>query len=191
MKNTIPKINPWYVTGLTDGEGCFSLALNTENRKRKRNNTISSYTYWVTAFHINLRIDDFEILDRLKEYFNCGSATSFTSLIQKQKGVLGTASFHVKGRKDLTQKVIPHFDKYPLQAKKRQNYELWKEAVTILFNADQRRTSVFSSHIITVGEENRLRTIKRALAETQTGGHKRIAMGALTKKPGKIVRKEK
>jgi len=190
MKNTISDINPWYVTGLVDGEGCFSLALNTENRKRKKG-TISSYTYWVTIFRVSLREDDYKIIDKLRAYFNCGSSNTYRSSSHKLKAVPGITAFHVKSRKDLISKIIPHFDKYPLQAKKRATYKIWREAVIILFNADKKRPNVFSRQILTMEEESRLRSIKQAIAEPQTGGHRRIAMKALEKKSGKIVREQK
>jgi len=190
MPEHYPKLDPWYVTGLVDGEGCFSLALNTENRKRK-NGTISSYTYWVTAwvtaFHVSLRADDSEIIFKLKEFFGCGSAKVFISPSERKRNGMGTAALHIASRKDLLSKIIPHFDEYRLQAKKYAIYRLWCEAVFILVKSDSRRPTKFSRQQITSGEELRLREIKEFMAYAQTAGHRRIALEALDKKTGKII----
>lgn len=187
MDDKITELNPWYVTGLVDGEGSFSVALNTENRKRK-NGTTSSYTYWVTVFHINLRGDDKEIIYKMRDFFECGAAGIYMPAKDKENGGLGMASFHVKSRQDLITKVIPHFDNYKLQAKKQHAYNVWREAVLILTQVDSRRPNKFSKQEPTATEEARLREIKEILANNQTGGHRENALQALkNKRVGKVV----
>lgn len=46
----------------------------------------------------------------------------------------GEAIFSVNSIEELTQIIIPHFDKYPLLTKKREDYLLFKQAVAIIKN---------------------------------------------------------
>lgn len=181
------ELNPWYVTGLVDGEGCFSFCLNTENKKRK-GGFISKYTYWVTTFSINLRMDEIATLNRVKEFFGCGSSGVTKSTKLNAGKFSGTAYFHVKSRVDLVTKIIPHFEKFPLQANKYMSYSYWKEAVTILHNADMQRKTRFSSQNITTEQNTHLLEIKQKIADSQSEGHRTISMRTvLSKKLGKEI----
>lgn len=186
MAKSISNLDPWYVTGFVDGEGCFSLCLNTENKRRK-NKTISSYTYWVTVFRINLREDDCEILNKLKRYFGCGTVNISKSARCQISSLPGAASFQVTSRHDITSRIIPHFDKYPLRARKLDNYKLWRESVLILSNADTRRLDKFSKQMLTKKENTKLFEVKRKVAESQSGGLRINSLKALEKQPGKRV----
>lgn len=48
------------------------------------------------------------------------------------KAGMDSISYRVTSLKDLTQVVIPHFDKYPLISKKRADYELFKQVVELM-----------------------------------------------------------
>lgn len=54
-------------------------------------------------------------------YLRCGKI-SFTRIHD-------TARYNVQNIKDIVEKVIPFFKKYPLRAKKRQDFELWEESL--------------------------------------------------------------
>lgn len=149
-------INPWYVSGFVDGEGCFSLIINTENRKRK--DKISVYRYWVVDFSIHVRADDEPILREIQRYFEAGRI-SFVGTRE-----FPAVHFNVRDRKDITEKVISHFDKYPLEAKKKKDYELWREAVLILEGARFRKTTLFSGQSLTKDEDQKLCEIRDLLA---------------------------
>lgn len=184
---TTTHIAPWYVTGFVDGEGCFSLFLNTERKKRK-NGQISVYTYWVTVFTINLRDDDYEILEKIQAYFDCG--TVHKSNISTKSSTNGNVQLLIKSRIDLVNKVIKHFDKYRLQAKKQNAYILWKKAVLILAEADKRRLNKFSKQALTEQENKSLLEIKRLLANMQRGKQREKALNTIFNKSlGKRVEK--
>ena len=65
--NNIPQetINPWFVTGFTDGEGSFHIQV-TKGKEYKLGYTIRLY-YWV-----NLHKKDIGLLKELKNYFGVG-----------------------------------------------------------------------------------------------------------------------
>ncbi len=149
-------LDPWYITGFVDGEGCFSLIVNTENRRRKEK--VSVYRYWVVDFSIHIRADDEPILEEIRKYFGAGRI-NFVGSAQ-----FPAAHFNIRDRNDLREKVISHFDKYPLAAKKKIDYKLWREAVLILEDAKLRKKSLFSGQSLTEKEEHRLCEIRDEMA---------------------------
>lgn len=61
------KINPWFVTGFTDGEGSFSVSIYIEKKIKGR-------LGWVVKpnFQISLNSRDINLLLKLQEFFSCG-----------------------------------------------------------------------------------------------------------------------
>jgi hypothetical protein len=105
------------VTGFSDAEGCFSVSI-IKNPKYK--------TGWVIkpCFQIQLHKKDLAILNGLKSYF--GLAVG--DIYEQEK----SATYMVRSIKDLTNIIIPHFDKYPLLTDKRSDFELFKRVVEML-----------------------------------------------------------
>lgn len=155
-------LDPWYVTGFVDGEGCFCLIINTENKQRK--NGLAVYCYWIVDFSIHLRSDDKFILEKIKKFFGAGKL----NLVNGKNFI----HFNVRERKDITTKILPHFDKYPLRAKKLADYLLWREAVLILEKAKTRKVSAFSGQMLTRDEEKKLYEIREKLAGRLSGKQK-------------------
>src|SRR3989338_5119073 len=118
-----------YIAGFVDGEGCFALNFRRDIRRERKNKPI--YFIWKAQFVIMLRGDDIEILAKIKLTLDCGS------VIKTSKGF---ARYQVTDVNDLITKVIPFFQKYNLRAKKRLDFELWVESVTII--ARNKRTKV-------------------------------------------------
>lgn len=66
-----PLLDPWYVTGFTDGEGCFTLSIavlpqvsTNQNKTRLQVNPI---------FSIHLHSKDIFLLESIKDYFGVGT----------------------------------------------------------------------------------------------------------------------
>jgi hypothetical protein len=110
-----------YIAGFVDGEGCFALKFQRLVRRERKNQP--EYFYWDVEFAIVLRADDGEILERIRETIRCGRI-SF--------GKNSQVRYSVNDILDLTEKVVPFFELYSLQAKKRKDFELWREAVSIV-----------------------------------------------------------
>lgn len=106
-------LDPWYVTGLIDGEGCFFLAVRPQQRQH------------TASLCVGLRVDDAEILYRLQEFFQCGKIS-----IQKNADNAPAVRWVVTRIPDLV-KVISHFERFPLQSKKLGDYKVWKEFVLL------------------------------------------------------------
>lgn len=116
-----------YIAGFVDGEGCFALIFRRDVKYKRPNAPV--YFYWDIRFAIMLRADDIEILQKIKSTLDCGRIS-----INKK----GAALYAVQALHDLIGKVIPFFAQHPLRAKKRLDFELWKEAAAI-FERNQRR----------------------------------------------------
>lgn len=114
-----------YLSGFADGEGCFMLCWDG-SRKDCRPTPKA-------VFQIALRADDEAILDLIQSYWQCGN-------LHRQKRHNGklASEFHVNNLRQLTAVVIPHFDRYPLRAKKRFDYAIWKQAATMMFEAQSK-----------------------------------------------------
>lgn len=92
--NDIPKalVNDWYVTGLTDSEGNFSI-----NYNKNTNKVTFSYK----------KVHSISVLHGLKAFFNCGNVV----IDNKDKGY----KFQVSNLDSIINIIIPHFDNYPLR----------------------------------------------------------------------------
>jgi len=97
-------LDPWYVTGLCDGEAAFTFS--------RSGNVFALY------FSICQRNDNREIIEKVQRYFK-GIGTIYTRKEQN-------AYFRVCRQEELMG-VIDHFDKFPLQGKKQGVYRLWRE----------------------------------------------------------------
>lgn len=114
------KINPSFVSGFTDAEGCFTISLVRKNKLKVR---------WEVkaTFQIELHQKDKALLEQMKSYFGVGSISEYGSRQSNR--------FRVQSVKDL-QVIIDHFENYPLITKKRADYELWKQAFYLVQNKE-------------------------------------------------------
>ena len=107
-------LDPYWVTGFTDAEGCFSVIIE-----------MSSLLKWKVrvSYEINLHIKDIAILHSIKRFFGVGSIYSNSNK--------NSCVYRVTTVKDLIAVIIPHFTKYPLISKKRNDFLLWSEVITM------------------------------------------------------------
>ncbi len=117
----VDKLPGDYIAGFVDGEGCFALKFRRDVRHERKNKPV--YFYWDIEFAIGLRGDDREILERIKGTLGCGKIS-----MDKR----GTAQYSVDDIDDLSSKIVPFFEKYQLRAKKKLDFDLWKEALILL-----------------------------------------------------------
>ncbi len=117
-----------YIAGFVDGEGCFSLSFIMTVRHDRKGKPI--YFNWNIEFAIVLRGDDRDILEQIKLTLDCGSLS---------RDKRGTVRYSVHDMGDLHNKIVPFFEAYILHAKKSQDFNLWKEAVSIFYDTMRRR----------------------------------------------------
>lgn len=117
-KNTF-YLNPDYITGFVDGEGCFSLSIFKEDR---------SLTGWQVKpiFSISLHNKDIKLLEAIQRTFKTGKI---------YKHGVDSMQYRVSSLKNL-QIITDHFDSYPLISQKRADYLLFKQAIAIIKNKE-------------------------------------------------------
>lgn len=110
----------WFITGFVDAEGCFSVAI----RKRSK----SSSWYSEARFSISLPKNDVKVLQMIQTYFGGRG-----SIVNHGKESI---QYVIASIDQITEVVLPHFDKYPLKTQKLADYLLFKEAALLISNKD-------------------------------------------------------
>ena len=114
-KNNKEKLNPNFVTGFTDAEGCFMLNVKHKNNLNKR--------YIMPIFSIQLHIRDKDLLLEIKSFFK-----DVGKIYIYKKAIM----YRVRKLDDITNIIIPHFDRFPLISKKQSDYILFKNIVKLM-----------------------------------------------------------
>lgn len=115
------KLDPHYVAGFIDGEGCFSVSIG-KHKTLKRGLEIRP------EFDIELRADDKNILERILITIGCGKIYDQS---YERYGWFPHAKYKITSTKDMVNYLFPFLNKYPLQAKKAEVYRYFKEVVTM------------------------------------------------------------
>lgn len=105
-----PEINPWYITGLTEGEGCFHISFSYRKKLKVGIETRPS-------FSISLNRRDLMLLQGVHQYFGCG-AIRFSKSDRTYK-------YESRSVGDLVKVIIPHFERYALRGSKRKDFQLF------------------------------------------------------------------
>ncbi len=103
--------DPWYITGLVEGEGCFCVSFNLRERLKVKIETRPS-------FSLSMNRRDLNLLKEVLSFFGCGGIRYSSSD--------RTYKYEVRNIKDLTEKIIPHFEKYPLRGSKVEDFEKFR-----------------------------------------------------------------
>ena len=112
----------WFA-GFTDGEGHFAI------QNRGRDNMRANYK---CRFRIQLRDDDRPILEAIHETLGIGSIYN-RPVYDGNPNVHTSSVFQVDALKECVE-LVCLFEKYPLRAKKQQDFAIWKQAVEELQN---------------------------------------------------------
>lgn len=106
-----------YISGYVDGEGCFSISFSRRDK---------FIVGWETkpSFSVSQNEDRAQILFLIQEILNCGH-------IRRDYGDK-TLKYEVRSLDELLQKVIPHFEKYPLLSNKQSDVENFKQVCFLM-----------------------------------------------------------
>jgi hypothetical protein len=105
-------LNPHYIVGFVDGEGCFSISLNKNGDRLPEVRLI---------FEIELREDDEPILREIQQVLECG--TIYRLEYERYAKWRPHVKLKVSNFTDISSKIIPFFQRYPPQAKKHLQFE--------------------------------------------------------------------
>jgi hypothetical protein len=111
------RLNPYYVTGLVEGEGSFYVGILPRKLGKVE---------WEVrpSFSLSQHKRNKKIVFKLKEFFSCGS-------IRPSKKDQ-TLKYEVRSLKDLREKIVPHFEKYPLEGEKGKEFEIFKKILRLM-----------------------------------------------------------
>lgn len=116
------KLNPHYISGFVDGEGCFAICIG-------KHRTLKTKTEIKLEFEIELVEEDREILERIRETLGCGN---IYTLNYDRYGWRPHVKYKVQRISDFTKILIPFFRRYPLQAKKKRSFLIFAKAVRLV-----------------------------------------------------------
>jgi len=112
MRNNL---NPFYVTGFIDAEGCFHVSI-VNNNELKTGKSVRA------RFQISLNKKDKTLLEQIKNFFCVGK------VIDRGDDVF---YYQISTVKDLML-IINHFEKYPLISEKHADFLLFKNVLEII-----------------------------------------------------------
>ena len=116
-EGTNSRLHPQYIAGFVDGEGCFCVVIS-------KHKTLKSHREVRCIFEIEVREDDRPILEAIRKTIGCGSIYHLT--YARYAKWRAHAKLKVSTIGDIVGKVIPFFDRNPLQAKKRKSFAIFK-----------------------------------------------------------------
>jgi len=119
-KPSVPvNISPWFITGLSDAEGCFDFSISNSK-------TINTGFSVKPRFRITAHKRDIVLLYMVKEYFNCGNISKID--------VKDCLDYTVSDQNSIFNIIIPFFNKYPLRGTKHLDYLDWLKGLKIVKN---------------------------------------------------------
>jgi len=123
-----------YVTGLTEGEGCFCVSFNFRS---KMNTNIEVRP----SFSLSLNQKDLLLLQKIHKVFNCGAI---------RRSVHDRCyKYEVRNIDDLTKIIIPHFRKTPLIGAKASDFDKFAK-VCEMIKANQHRSKKYLPELIEI-----------------------------------------
>ena len=118
------RLDPWYVSGLTEGEGCFCVSFA---RRAKLRTGLEARP----SFSLSLNERDRELLGDLQAFFECG-------WIRESRSDR-TFKYEVRSVPELSDHIVPHFEAYPLRGAKRHSFRGFAEVCQMIRQGDHLR----------------------------------------------------
>ena len=121
-ENQQERLNPYWLVGFTDGEGCFSVSIF-------KNKTLKSGYQVFPEFVLTQGAKSLETLEKIQDFFGCGRIYENKRYDNHRESLY---RYCVRNKIDLIQKICPFFDKYPLETAKINDYLLFKQILGII-----------------------------------------------------------
>lgn len=113
-----------WLSGFADGEATFGMRV-IHDKSRDR--------FQCTAyFRITLRDDDTRTLRLIQSFWGCGRLYFSGNARSKIPNANPITIYSIQSISDITRVVLPHFDRYPLRAKKRNDLAVWRQGVELM-----------------------------------------------------------
>lgn len=114
-------LDPYWVSGFADAESNFSIKIGKDLTRYKSLRIIPE-------FSIELHIKDLALLEKIQSFFLVGT------IRKRIRGGKPSAIYSVQSIKNLTDIIIPHFNRYVLITQKKEDFNLFCLAVDIMSN---------------------------------------------------------
>ena len=118
------KLEPQWIVGFVDGEGCFHVSINPHKEMTIGYQVLPEFT-------VVQHKRDVQVLYALKEYFGCG-------VVRTNHG--DRMAYRVRGIEHLLQIIIPFFMKHSLKTKKNVEFKKFRQ-VLLLIEEEKHLTS--------------------------------------------------
>jgi hypothetical protein len=115
------KLDPRYISGFVEGEGCFCIVIAKHKTKKLGVDPR-------LVFEIEMIIDDKPLLEKLQNTFGCGH---LYELRYERYGWRPHAKYSVNSQRDIFGVIIPFFKKYQLVGKKKKDFGYFCQAAEI------------------------------------------------------------
>ena len=118
--------DPFWIAGFTSGDGSFQIKL------RKLNTNIGYRVSLLYSFHLHIR--DLDVLKGLATHFSSNSKNLNSN--EKKVSISEDKSVHLQIAKftDINEKIIPFFEKYPIEGVKSLDFEDFKKVCKLIEN---------------------------------------------------------
>lgn len=111
--NQQERLDPWWIVGFVDGEGCFSVSTF-------KNATCKSGYQTLFEFVVTQGEKSKSAMEAIRNYFGCGGIYINRRYDNHTYNLL---RYCVRRQSDLKEKIVPFFQKYQLQSAKREQFE--------------------------------------------------------------------
>ena len=112
----VMKLDPGWVTGFVDGEGCFHVGINAHAEMTAGYQVLPEFTVVQHA-------RDAQLLHALKAFFGCG-------VVRTNHG--DRLAYRVRSQAHLLERILPFFEKHPLRSKKHVDFLKFRDVLLMM-----------------------------------------------------------
>ena len=116
------RLDPWYIVGFTDGEGCFSISIF------KNSTTRLGYQVF-PEFVLTQGAKSVQLLQAIQSYFDCGNIYVIRRSDNHHEDL---HRYCVRSIRDIQTVIIPFFQHYRLKTNKRFDFETFCLSVDMI-----------------------------------------------------------
>lgn len=148
---------PSYISGYVDGEGSFNISFSPRPKL---------LVGWETrpSFSVSQHKKRSYVLTLIKMYFGCGNI--------REDRRYGIHVFETRSLKDIVEKILPHFEQYPLLSEKQKDVLYYKKICQLMMDGkhlekDGFKTILSLSRQINTSFENRKYSVDEILGSLE------------------------
>ena len=123
------RLDPYWIVGFVDGEGCFSISIF-------KNVTSKSGFQVFPEFVVTQGAKSLNVLKELQSYFDCGKIYENRRVDNHRESLY---RYCVRSLSDIQDKIIPFFEQYSLKTAKQQDFLAFCEVIRAMKNGSHLR----------------------------------------------------